>query len=67
MLAFCECGEYELLFTSPAELPYCKIGRVTRNGRTFDGKDVAGFSARARAHVDMQSYFAAMRRQCAGL
>ncbi|MDR3159714.1 MAG: thiamine-phosphate kinase [Zoogloeaceae bacterium] len=70
MLAFCECGEYELLFTSPAELPchnYHRIGRVTQSGRTFDGKDVAGFSARARAHADRQSYFAEMRRQCAGL
>ncbi|MDR0737329.1 MAG: hypothetical protein LBF51_10990 [Zoogloeaceae bacterium] len=67
MLAFCECGEYELLFTSPAELPYHRIGRITESGRTFDGKHVEGFSARARAHTDMQSYLEEMQRLCAGL
>jgi thiamine-monophosphate kinase len=67
MLAFGECGEYELLFTSPAELPYHKVGRVTRSGRTFDGRDVEGFHARARAYDDMPSYLKELVRQCAGL
>jgi thiamine-monophosphate kinase len=67
MLAFCECGEYELLFTSPAELPYRKIGRVTRTGRIFNGRNVERPFPRARAHADRQSYLDEMKRQCAGL
>jgi thiamine-monophosphate kinase len=67
MLAFCECGEYELLFTSPAELPYRKIGRVTRSGQTFNGKDVEHPFPRARACANMQAYLDEMKRLCQGL
>ena len=67
MLAFCECGEYELLFTSPAELPYRKIGRITRTGRIFNGKNVELPFPRARAYADRQSYLDEMKRRCKGL
>jgi hypothetical protein len=67
MLAFCECGEYELLLTSPSELPYRKIGRITTAGRTLDGRDVSHVALSARAFPDMKTYLAEVKNVCAEL
>ncbi|MDR1890048.1 MAG: thiamine-phosphate kinase [Zoogloeaceae bacterium] len=67
MLAFCEGGEYELLLTSPAELPYPRIGRVTAQGRTLEGRDVSHIDLSARAYPDLRTYLAEVKRLCAAL
>lgn len=64
MLALCECGEYELLFTSSAELPYTKIGRVTKQERTLGGRDVAHIDLSARSHKDLSTYLKEVKTIC---
>lgn len=67
MLMFCECGEYEILFTSPQELPYHKIGKITAEGRTLNGQDVSHISVSARAYPSLKEYLKEVKRICAGL
>lgn len=64
MLALCECGEYELLFTSSVELPYPKIGRVTERARTLGGRDVAHIDLSARSHKDLSAYLKEVKKIC---
>lgn len=64
MLALCECGEYELLFTSPEKLPYLNIGRITAAGMTIGGKDVSHIDLSARSHQDLSSYLKEVKRIC---
>jgi thiamine-monophosphate kinase len=63
-LFFCECGEYELLFTSPLELPYLKIGEITPSGKRLRGRDVSGFGVRARDYKNAIQYVWAVKRRC---
>lgn len=64
MLAFCECGEYELLFTSPDELPYLNIGRMTTSGMSVGGKDVSHIDLSARSHQDLKAYLKEVKEIC---
>lgn len=64
MLAFCECGEYELLFTSPEELPYLKIGQIREQGMTINGKDVSRIDLSARSHQDLKDYLKEAKTIC---
>jgi len=68
MLFFCECGEYELLFTSPdPNLQLHKIGRVVEKGMTLDNKDITHMKISARSFSDMKSYVKAVKDQCGAL
>lgn len=64
MLALCECGEYELLFTSPRELPYLKIGTITEGGMTMNNKDVSHIDLSARSHQNLSAYLKEVQRLC---
>ena len=67
MLFFCEGGEFELLFTSPQELPFHKIGRITELSRTLDGKDISAFDISAREFARVEDYVKAVIETCAEL
>lgn len=69
LLFFCECGEYELVFTAPKEikLPFYKIGEITRDKKTLYGKDISGFNLRAREFEDPKDYLKAVKSLCEGL
>lgn len=66
MLFFCECGEYELLFTAPpgAKLPFIKIGTVTERVRTLKGKDISNIKISAREFEDPKQYLKAVQTIC---
>lgn len=66
MLFFCECGEYELLFTAPpeAELPFLKIGTVTEHKRTLKGMDISNIKISAREFEDPKKYLKAVQTIC---
>ena len=64
MLFFGEAGEYELLFTSPKELPFNKIGKITKLGKTLEGKDISSFDISARDYKGTLSYIKAVKRKC---
>lgn len=67
MLLFCECGEYEILFTSPQELPYHKIGKINLHGRTLHGRDVSHIKLSARSFANLKDYLKEVKRLCAAL
>lgn len=67
MLLLCECGEYEILFASPRELPYHKIGRVTDGARTLEGRDVSHIDISAREFPGLKDYLEEVKRICAAL
>jgi len=67
LLFFCECGEYELLFTSPLSLPFTKIGQIVKTGKKLDGKDISSFDIGARGYKRITSYIKAVKRKCAEL
>lgn len=67
MLFFCECGEYEFLFTSPHELPFAKLGKITETEKILDDKDVSGFDISARDYKYAINYIRAVKRKCAEL
>lgn len=66
MLFFCECGEYELLFTAPpdAELPFIKIGTVMEHERTLKGRDISNIKISAREFKDPKQYLKAVQTIC---
>lgn len=64
MLFFCECGEYELLFTAPRELPFYKIGRVTESGKLLHNKDISKINISAREFENMADYLKAVKNLC---
>jgi len=69
LLMFCECGEYELLFTSPLEINdgrYKKIGKITGNPneKFLNGKDISGFNIRARDYKSVIKYVLAVKKKC---
>jgi hypothetical protein len=68
MMFFCECGEYELLFTAPgADLPFHKIGTVVKSGITLNNKDISHMKMSARSFSDMKSYVKAVKDKCGEL
>ncbi len=69
LLLFCECGEYELVFTTPKEikLPFYKIGEITKEQKTLYGKDISSFDLRARAFEDPKDYLKAVKSLCDAL
>jgi len=67
MLFFCEGGEFELLFTSPLELPFRKIGRITERSKTLDGRDISAFDISAREFERVEDYVKAVMKICAEL
>ena len=67
MLFFCEGGEFELLFTSPKELPFNKIGQITELSKTLDGKDISAFDISAREFANVSDYIRAVTKICAEL
>jgi thiamine-monophosphate kinase len=64
MLFFCEGGEFELLFTSPQELPFHKIGQITERSKTLDGKDISAFDLSAREFEHVEDYVEAVMEIC---
>ena len=67
MLFFCEGGEFELLFTSPRDLPFHKIGQITERSKTLDGKDISAFDLSAREFDHIEDYVKAVMKTCAEL
>ena len=67
LMFFCECGEYELLFTSPLSLPFTKIGEITESGKKLNGKNISGFDISARNYKNIAGYIKAVKRKCAEL
>ena len=65
MLFFGEGGEFELLFTSPQILPFHKIGHITENSKTLDGKDISSFDLSAREFDCVEDYIEAVKEICA--
>jgi thiamine-monophosphate kinase len=64
MLFFCEGGEFELLFTSPRELPFYKIGHITERSKTLEGKDISEFDLCAREFERVDDYIKAVKKTC---
>ncbi len=66
MLFFCECGEYELLFTAPPniKLPFYKIGEVTSGEKLLNGKDISKMNMSAREFENPKDYLKAVKNLC---
>ena len=66
MLFFCECGEYELLFTAPPEitLPFHRLGKITACEKTLQGKDISKFNISAREFENPKDYLKAVKFLC---
>lgn len=64
MLFLCECGEYELLFTSSRELPFYRIGTVTEKGKSLNNKDISKINISAREFENMADYLNEVKKIC---
>ena len=66
MLFLCECGEYELLFTSApdVDLPFYKIGRITESGKLLNNKDISKINISAREFKEMSGYMKVVKKLC---